>query len=175
MSTPIKNQMDPATCFKFVAALFFIFCLAVRTGPAHGFPGAPTSVRPGSVRPDGQLDFVDLDGSKVVTIVIEIAETAEAHGKGLMGRPSLRMTDGMLFIFEQAQVRYFWMKNTPVSLDMIFVDPEMQIVHIAESTRPMTTQTYSSQLPAKYVVEVPAGFVKFFKIQTGMRIQWQRR
>ena len=85
------------------------------------------------------------------------------------------MTDGMLFIFEQAELRYFWMYNTPVSLDMIFVDPEKRIVHIAESTLPMSTQTYGSQFPAQYIVEVPAGFVKFFKIKTGMRIQWQLR
>jgi len=175
MSTQIKNQMDTATGFKFAAGLVFIFCLAVLTGSAHGFSDVQTSARSGSVRPDGKLDFVGLDGSKVVTIVIEIAETAEAHRIGLMGRSSLRMTDGMLFIFEQAQVRYFWMKNTPASLDMIFVDPEKRIIHIVESTLPMSQQTYSSQFPAKYVVEVPAGFVKFFKIKTGMHIQWQRR
>lgn len=144
-------------------------------GSAQGFPGAQTAARSGSVRPDGNLDFVGLDGYKVVSIVIEIAETAEERRKGLMGRASLPMTNGMLFIFEQAEPRYFWMYNTPVSLDMIFVDPEKRIVHIAESTLPMSTQAYGSQFPAQYAVEVPAGFVKFFKIRTGMRIQWQRR
>jgi uncharacterized membrane protein (UPF0127 family) len=158
-----------------MAMLVFIFSLAVLTVSAHGFSGAQTSARSGSVRPDGKLDFVGLDGSKVVTIVIEIAETAEDRRIGLMGRSSLLMTNGMLFIFEQAELRYFWMSNTPASLDMIFVDPEKRIVHIAESTLPLSTQTYSSQFPAQYAVEVPAGFVKFFKIKTGMRIQWQRR
>jgi len=175
MATQKKNQTDAAICFKFMIVLFFIFSPVVSTGSAHGFSEAQTSARSGSVRPDGKLDFVGLDGSKVVAIVIEIAETAEERRKGLMGRASLLMTNGMLFIFEQAEPRYFWMYNTPVSLDMIFVDPEKRIVHIAESTLPMSTQAYGSQFPARYVVEVPAGFVKFFKIKTGMRIQWQRR
>ena len=175
MAMKKKFQMDTVTCFKFMAMLVFIFNLAELNGSAYGFPEVQTSARAGPVRPDGKLDFVGLDGSKVVTIVIEIVETEEARRKGLMGRASLRLTDGMLFIFEQAELRYFWMYNTPVSLDMIFVDPEKQIVHIVESTTPMSTQTYSSQFPAQYVVEVPAGFVKFFKIKTGLRIQWQRR
>ena len=175
MATQKKYRTETATCFYFMVILFFIFCIVMPTGPVHGFPDGQASARSGPVRPDGKLDFVGLDGSKVVTIVIEIAETAEARRLGLMGRSSLRLTDGMLFIFEQEETRYFWMFNTPVSLDMIFVDPERRIVHIAESTLPMSTQTYSSQFPAQYTVEVPAGFVKFFKIKTGMRIQWQRR
>jgi len=175
MATQKKNQTDTATSFKFMVVLFFIFSLVVPTGSAHGFSEAQTSAWSGSVRPDGTLDFVGLDGSKVVAIVIEIAETAEERRKGLMGRASLPMTNGMLFIFEQAELRYFWMYNTPASLDIIFVDPKKRIVHIAESTLPMSTQTYGSQFPAQYAVEVPAGFVKFFKIKTGMRIQWRRR
>jgi len=175
MRTPIKNRMGAATCFKFMVVLVFMLTAAVPTGSAQCIPDAQTSARPGSVRPDGTLDFVGPDGSRVVRIVIEIAETTETHSRGLMGRPFLRMTDGMLFIFERAELRHFWMKNTPVSLDMIFVDSEKQIVHVAESTLPMSTRTYSSLFPALYVVEVPAGFVKFFNIQAGMRIQWQRR
>ncbi|MDF1591577.1 MAG: DUF192 domain-containing protein [Desulfobacterales bacterium] len=175
MATQKNNQSDTATSFKLMAVLFIIFSVVAPTDSAHGFSEAQTSARSGSVRPDGKLDFVGLDGSKEVTIVIEIAETAEERRKGLMGRASLPMTNGMLFIFEQAELRYFWMYTTPVSLDMIFVDPEKRIVHIAESTLPMSTGTYGSQFPAQYAVEVPAGFVKFFKIKTGMRIQWQRR
>jgi len=175
MRTQIKNQTGAAACIPFMVVLALILCPAAPSGSAQGIPVAQTSARPGSVRPDGMLDFVAPDESKVVSIVIEIAETTETHSKGLMGRPFLRMTDGMLFIFERAELRYFWMKNTPVSLDMIFIDSEWQIVHMAESTLPMTTRTYSSRFPARYVVEVPAGFVKFFNIQTGMRIQWQRR
>jgi uncharacterized membrane protein (UPF0127 family) len=168
-------QMTAAIYLRLLAMLVFIFCLELLTDSAHGFPGAQTSARAGAVRPDGKLDFVRVDGTQVATITIEIAETAEARRIGLMGRSSLSITDGMLFIFEQAELRDFWMKNTPVSLDMIFIDPEKRIVHIVESTLPMSTQTYSSRFPAQYVVEVPAGFAKFFKIKTGMRTQWQRR
>ena len=153
------------------AGIVFLFLMSV----TFDLSADEILIRSGSVRPDGKLEFLGPGGVAVAAIDIEIAETAEARSKGLMGRSSLRMTDGMLFVFEQAEVRYFWMYNTPLSLDMIFINSEKRIVHIAESTLPMSTQTYGSQFPAQYVVEVRAGFVKFFKIHTGMRIQWQRR
>lgn len=167
--------MNVSAGFKLPVVFVVIFSLMVSAGFTPGCSEAQTSVRSGSIRPDGVLEFVDQDGTRVATIDIEIADTAEARRIGLMGRTSLRMTDGMLFVFEQAEPRGFWMYNTPVSLDMIFVDAEKRIVHIVESTRPMSTQTYSSRFPAQYVVEVPAGFVKFFRIKTDMHIRWQRR
>ncbi|MEW6672790.1 MAG: DUF192 domain-containing protein [Thermodesulfobacteriota bacterium] len=175
MATSTSFPMGLPAAFKFLAMTVIIVFLVLPAGSATGAFAAQTSDRTGSVRPDGHLDFVGSDGAPVATIVIEIAKTAKARSKGLMGRTSLRMSDGMLFIFEEAEVRYFWMFNTPVSLDMIFIDPERRIVHIAESTQPMSTQTYSSRFPARYVVEVPAGFVRFFKIKTGMRVQWRYR
>jgi len=130
--------------------------------------------RPASIRLDGKLDFVRSDGSIIVSIDIEIAETAKAHRTGLMRRQSLKPTYGMLFIYKHAALRSFWMHNTPVSLDMIFVDHKGRIIHMAEATIPMSKQKYHSKMPAQYVVEVPAGFVKYFNIEKGMRIEWQR-
>lgn len=170
-----KYRIRGTTGLKRLVIRAVIFNLMAVAALACAPAGVPAGDRNETIRPDGILEFVGSDDTVLATIDIEIAETAEARRSGLMGRTTLRMTDGMLFIFEQAQQRGFWMYNTPVSLDMIFVDSEKRIVHIVESTRPMSTQTYSSRFPARYVVEVPAGFVKFFKIKANMRIRWQRR
>jgi uncharacterized membrane protein (UPF0127 family) len=128
-----------------------------------------------TVQRDGELQFLRQDGSSVVSITIEIADTPEARIKGLMERWSLPDLHGMLFIFDRPEMQRFWMHNTPLSLDMIFVDEHRRILNMSEATTPMSKQTYSSRGPAKYVVEVKAGFSKRHGIQEGMSIQWQAR
>ena len=121
----------------------------------------------------GDLQFLRQDGSMAVSITVEVADTPEARVKGLMERWSLPEFHGMLFIFDVSEVQRFWMHNTPLSLDMIFVDENRRILNIAESTTPMSKQTYSSSGPARYVVEVRAGFSKRHGVEEGMRIQWK--
>ena len=128
-----------------------------------------------SVQRDGELQFLRQDGSLVVSITMEIADTPEARIKGLMERWSLPELHGMLFIFDYPEMQRFWMHNTPLSLDMIFVDENRRILNTAESTTPMSKQTYGSKGSAKYVVEVRAGFSKRHGIEEGMSIQWQAR
>jgi uncharacterized membrane protein (UPF0127 family) len=123
----------------------------------------------------GELQFLRRDGSTAVSITIEIADTPEARIKGLMERWSFPDLHGMLFIFDRAEAQGFWMHNTPLSLDMIFVDENRRILNMAESTTPMSKQTYGSRGPAKYVVEVRAGFSKRHGIEEGMSIQWQAK
>ncbi len=128
-----------------------------------------------SIRVDGTLDFVYLDGSVATSIFVEIADTPETQMKGLMGRHALADTHGMLFVFKNLKPRKFWMKDTPVPLDIIFVGSDGCVVHIAESTPPMSDQRVTSGEPVKYVVEVRAGFVERFNINNETCIQWQRR
>jgi len=127
-----------------------------------------------SIRVDGNLDFVQPDGSVAASIFIEIAETPETQMKGLMGRQRLADTQGMLFVFERVKPRNFWMKGTPVPLDILFVGSDGYVVHMAESTPPMSNQRVTSGEPVKYVVEVGAGFAKRFKIDTDTCIRWRR-
>ena len=123
---------------------------------------------------DGALDFVHMGGSIKASIFVEIADTRETQIKGLMGRSDLNINKGMLFIFKQLKPRKFWMKNTLISLDIIFIGRDGCIVNIAESTTPMSNQIYRSNGPIKYVVEVRAGFVKRFKIDSSTCIRWRR-
>jgi uncharacterized membrane protein (UPF0127 family) len=126
------------------------------------------------MRIDGTLEFVRFDDSVVSSIFIEIADTPETQIKGLMGRRSMDHTHGMLFVFETVKPQIFLMKNTPMSLDIIFVGENGCVINIAENTTPMSDKIYRSQGPIKYVVEVTAGFVKHFKIDKGICIKWWR-
>lgn len=129
---------------------------------------------PHSIRKDGTLDFIRFDESIKASIAIEIADTPETQMKGLMGRNTLDDGCGMLFVFERSKPQKFWMKNTPVPLDIIFIGRDGCIVNIVESTTPLSNQRYRSKGPVKYVVEVRAGFAKRFQIDTKTCIQWQR-
>lgn len=125
-------------------------------------------------RTDGSLDFVRDDGSVATTIAIEIAETDSARVRGLMQRSSLPPQSGMLFIFEEEEMQGFWMANTPLALDIIYVAADSTIVSIAKYTRPFSPESIPSRRPAQFVVEVTAGFTDRHGIVEGDRIRWER-
>ena len=127
-----------------------------------------------SIRKDGTLDFVHPDSTIAASIDIEIADTPETQMKGLMGRRALDHSSGMLFVFERLEPQKFWMKNTPVPLDIIFVGGDGCIVNIIESATPMSSRSYRSNGPVKYVIEVRAGFAKRFEVDSDTCIRWQR-
>jgi uncharacterized membrane protein (UPF0127 family) len=122
----------------------------------------------------GIVDFIDVDGFVKASVAVEIADTPETQMKGLMGRSEMSINQGMLFIFKQLKPRNFWMKNTPISLDIIFIGGGGCIVNIAESTTPMSRRSYRSKGPIKYVVEVRSGFTKHFNIDSRTCIRWRR-
>ena len=123
---------------------------------------------------EGRLAFIQ-DGDSTVTIDIEIAETDSARQRGMMQRKGFpNDRSGMLFPFEKEEPQSFWMSNTPVALDIIFVDADSQIVSIAKYTTPFSSENYRSGDPAQFVVEVPAGFADSHGILEGDRIRWRR-
>lgn len=125
-------------------------------------------------RKDGTLDFTRADGTPVTTIDIEIAESDSAQTRGLMQRDTLPEDAGMLFVYPRAAPRTFWMANTRIPLDIIFVGDQNQIVHIAKYVRPLSPESTRSQYPAQYVVEVNAGFSDTYGLTESDRIAWRR-
>lgn len=126
------------------------------------------------IRPDAVLEFVRPDHSVAARLAVEIAETPEARVQGLMGRLLGDHMAGMLFLFERSEPQAFWMRNTPTSLDIIFVDDRALILNIAAYTTPMSDQIYASAGAAQYVVEARAGFADRFGIRPGYSIRWKR-
>ncbi len=124
-------------------------------------------------RADGLLEVLRPDGSVLTTIVIEIAEGDSARARGLMQRTSLPARGGMLFLDDEEKIQTFWMRNTPLPLDLIFVDSDSNIVSITKRARPFTEQTISSADSALYVLEVNGGFSDRYGIDESMRIRWR--
>lgn len=96
--------------------------------------------------------------SGTLNLTVEIADTDDKHAQGLMDRQTLAADSGMIFIFDNESSRTFWMKNTYVSLDMIFLSAAKEIVYIQENTTPLSTELITPDVSAQYVLEVNAGY-----------------
>ncbi len=144
-------------------------------------PGAPPNDAPTEedtaeapeFREDGTLTFYR-DSMEPLDIAIEIADTDGARARGLMGREALPEMSGMLFIFEEEAERSFWMADTPLSLDLLFIDADGVIGHIHKYARPFSSEQIPSEGPAQYVLEVPAGFTDQHNIAVTDSLSYER-
>ncbi|KYG19345.1 hypothetical protein SE92_02950 [Bradyrhizobium sp. AT1] len=125
-----------------------------------GAPAGAASFQP--------LEIVTKNGVQVFSV--EMATTEEEKQTGLMYRKELADGKGMLFDFNPEQEISMWMKNTYVSLDMIFIGANGRILRIAENTEPLSTKIISSKGPARAVLEVVAGTAQKYGIRPGDRV-----
>lgn len=115
---------------------------------------------------------IDLIGSNgTTTVYVEIADTPQEQEKGLMDRTSMDEDRGMLFVFSGDHLRSFWMKNTPLPLDMVFVNSDYTIVDINHNAMPESETVFTSRAACKYVVEVNDGYCDAHGIGIGDRIK----
>ena len=108
-----------------------------------------------------------------VTVPVEVAGTPEARTRGLMYRRDLRADAGMLFVFPTEGPQSFWMKNTPLPLDMIFIGADRRIVGIVADTTPFSLTPRGVDAPSQYVLEVHAGFAAQHGIRAGDRVEFR--
>jgi uncharacterized protein len=151
---------------KFVALLFSALFLCTGCGLMQSGEGGKENVKTPSVV------FETSKGKTPLTI--EIADTSEERAKGLMNRKNLPEGNGMLFIFEGEKQVIFWMKNTLIPLDMIFLDAKYNVVHIQKDARPCVKdpcETFPSGKPAKYVIEVNSGTSDKIGLKEGDKVQ----
>jgi uncharacterized membrane protein (UPF0127 family) len=137
------------------AAILVIAGLAVASGSARAANFQP-------------LEIATRNGVQVFSV--EMATTEEEKQTGLMYRKELPDGKGMLFDFNPEQEVSMWMKNTYVSLDMIFIRADGRILRIAENTEPLSTRIISSRGPARAVLEVVAGTAQKYGIRPGDRV-----
>jgi uncharacterized protein len=121
---------------------------------------------------EGELTFLDSSGTAKRKIDIEIADNEYERQLGLMFREKMTEDQGMLFIFPYETMQSFWMRNTKLSLDIMFVNDNKKIVTIHKGTDILSDQSYPSSAPARYVVECIAGFCEKYNINEGDRIDW---
>lgn len=128
-----------------------------------------------SRHPVSGLQIVPLtvtSGSTVHRFAVEMADTPAAQQKGLMFRTELGPNEGMFFPSDPPALRSFWMKNTPLALDIIFVGPDRRILNIAADTQPYTMESVVSDGVTSGVLELRGGRAAELGLKPGDRVEW---
>lgn len=157
---------------RILPILAILLIVAAGCGSDEG--DLPTIRSDAEFRTDGRLAFLSPRGDTLSTIAIEIAETDAARTRGLMGRRGLPAQSGMLFIMDDTDTTGFWMRNTPLPLDIIFVGPDSEVVSITRRTTPYSDDVIRPAAPKKFVVEVRAGMADRLGVTDSTRITWTR-
>ena len=98
---------------------------------------------------------------------LEIAQNSRQRSKGLSGRDQICSNCGMLFVFKKEGIYPFWMKNTKIPLDMIWIDSDNKVVKIATALETNSEKEYANDKPAKYVIELNANEVFKLDLKIG--------
>ncbi|MEN3322911.1 DUF192 domain-containing protein [Mariniflexile soesokkakense] len=127
-----------------------------------------------SFKKEGELTIFKLTDSTKINLDIEIADTDFDIQTGLMYRDSMKKNQGMLFVFDDVTKRYFYMKNTKISLDIIYINDTFKIVSFQKNAKPFDETSLPSNVPAKYVLEVNAGLVDSWSLSVGDSIDYSK-
>lgn len=122
---------------------------------------------------EGELFFISDKGIAKDTLNIQIADDSEKRRTGLMHYKELGENEGMLFIFEKEERQSFWMKNTAIPLDIIFINEQKEIVDIAPNNKPYSLKSITSLEYALYILEVNAGYCNDKNIEIGDEISFE--
>lgn len=150
--------------------LLVLGCLLASAGPALAVPRQNPAACKGQaeLKPLETLQ-VRTDGG-VHTFRVEIADTAREREYGLMCRRSLAADRGMLFIFPAAEYQAFWMRNTLIPLDIIYIGADGRVVSVVQNARPLDERPLSSAGPALGVLELAAGRAAQIGLLPGDRV-----
>lgn len=126
-----------------------------------------------SFKKEGILNLKKANTDSIIkTLDIEFAEDEYETQTGLMYRNKLGTNQGMLFIFPNTQMRSFYMKNTKIPLDIIYIGDKLQIVSFQKNAKPFDETSLPSESPAKYVLEINAGLSDEWQLEIGDKIDF---
>ena len=111
--------------------------------------------------------FANPDGSRSADFKFEVAKSEAERRKGLMYRKELAANRGMIFVYPEDKVNSMWMRNTYISLDMLFLSVDNKVVGVIENVPMLNEEVRKVEQPSRYVVELAAGAAKANKIQVG--------
>jgi hypothetical protein len=144
--------------------------------PQSSAEGTPAAVSAEMVlHPVSGLEVIPLtvtNGKKVHKFQVEVAETPKDQAKGLMFRTKMGPDEGMIFPRDGYSQASFWMKNTPLSLDIIFIGNDGRISNIAANTVPYSLESVTSDGLASAVLELNAGRAAELGIVAGNKVEW---
>lgn len=155
----MKRYVDQSTVAVFVGVVVFIFLVIWSAPASDSYKTTDSSVTLATSR-----DIIIAS----TTIHAIVAATPAAREKGLGGRAGLEPTQGMLFIFPEDGAYAFWMKDMQFSIDIIWFAADGMVVGMWQNVAPNTyPRAYAPDAPARYVLEVPAGFVASHQVKIG--------
>ena len=147
------------------ARLLWVGVLAVAVGSALLWSALPRSAPQNGPPRLQTIVTLSIDGTSVR---VAIADTPALRERGLSGYAPLEADEGMLFVFEEDGRHSFWMKDMLFAIDMLWLDAEGRVVHLEKGVSPDTFPTaFTPDAPARYVLEVPAGFCDTHDIRVG--------
>jgi len=124
---------------------------------------------------EGELSILKASNDSLIkSLNIEIADDEYQTQTGLMYRNSMEDNQGMLFIFPDSQYRYFYMRNTEIPLDIIYIDQNKSIVNIQKNAKPHDETSLASEGPAKYVLEINGGLSTQWNLEKGDKIEFSK-
>ncbi len=129
---------------------------------------------PPKFRYDTDLAFIDAENEELIfQIEAEVASNDIERARGLMYRTDLNENQGMLFLFDREETQSFYMRNTIIPLDIIYVNSDLKIIDIYPNTNPLDETSLPSKEPAQYVIETNAGICEKYDINIGDIIKYQ--
>jgi uncharacterized membrane protein (UPF0127 family) len=136
---------------------------------------APAPAQQASAHPVSGLEVVPLTVTslgKTHRFRVEVARTPQEQARGLMFRTEMAPDEGMLFPYDQPRVLSFWMKNTVLSLDLIFIGPDRRVINVAANAVPYSEASILSDAPAIATLELNAGRAAELGIVAGATVDW---
>ena len=157
-------------------ALLFPLLLILPACSPQAAENTPTpAATQASVHPVSGLEVIPLTITtlgKTHAFRVEVARTPQEQAKGLMFRTEMAQDEGMLFPYDQPRVLSFWMRNTVISLDLVFIDEQHRIINIAENAVPYSEQSILSAAPGVAVLELNGGRTRALGIVAGNKVEW---
>ncbi len=151
----LQTSRPTILLMAFVAA-FFVFAGGCKT--ASSLPTVETVI-------------TSTDGKELGVFSVEVASTNEERAKGLMFRRELGPKQGMLFVFPEQRRLSFWMKNTLIPLDMVFLSREWKVVGIVENATPLSEETRGVDAESQFVLEFIGGTAARLGLKPGATVQ----
>lgn len=121
---------------------------------------------------EGDLTLKTAEGKTIKALEIEIADNSYETQTGLMYRSTMAENRGMLFIFDNEAMHSFYMRNTQIPLDIIYINKNKEIVSFAKNAKPFDETSLPSKFPAMYVLEINAGLADQWNLKEGDKIEF---
>ncbi|MFC5046795.1 DUF192 domain-containing protein [Aquimarina hainanensis] len=153
--------------------LILLICISsCKDTPTSNSPIKTSEIR---FTKEGELYLTKPSGDTIQKLDIEFAISDYEQETGLMYRKSMKNSEGMLFIYPESQPLSFYMKNTLIPLDIIFIDEHQSIINFQKNAKPLDESSLPATAPAQYVLEINAGLSDQWKLQPGDKISFTKK